>query len=26
VEITISGDPIGTLPAWDKTYPVIPQR
>ena len=26
VEITISGDPIGSLPYWDKTYPVIPQR
>jgi outer membrane protein OmpA-like peptidoglycan-associated protein len=24
VEITISGDSIGSLPAWDKTYPVIP--
>jgi outer membrane protein OmpA-like peptidoglycan-associated protein len=26
VEITISGDPIGSLPYWDKTYPVAPQR
>jgi outer membrane protein OmpA-like peptidoglycan-associated protein len=26
VEITISGDPIGSLPYWDKTYPVTPQR
>ena len=26
VEITISGDAIGNLPAWDKTYPVIPPR
>jgi flagellar motor protein MotB len=25
VEITISGDPIGALPAWDRTYPVVPQ-
>ncbi len=26
VEITISGDPIGTLPYWDKTYSIVPQR
>jgi len=26
VEITISGDPIGTVASWDKTYPLIPQR
>ena len=26
VEITISGDPIGSVPYWDKTYSVIPQR
>jgi outer membrane protein OmpA-like peptidoglycan-associated protein len=24
VEITISGDAIGNLPVWDRTYPVIP--
>lgn len=26
VEITISGDPIGSVAYWDKTYPVVPQR
>ncbi len=26
VEITISGDPIGTVPYWDRTYSVIPRR
>jgi len=26
VEITISGDPIGTVASWDKTYPLVPQR
>jgi outer membrane protein OmpA-like peptidoglycan-associated protein len=26
VEITISGDSIGNLPAWDRTYPVVPPR
>ena len=26
VEITISGDPIGTVASWDRTYPVAPQR
>ncbi|SPF35064.1 OmpA/MotB domain protein [Candidatus Sulfopaludibacter sp. SbA4] len=26
VEITISGDPIGSVASWDKTYPLIPQR
>jgi outer membrane protein OmpA-like peptidoglycan-associated protein len=26
VEITISGDPIGIVASWDKTYPLIPQR
>jgi outer membrane protein OmpA-like peptidoglycan-associated protein len=26
VEITISGDPIGNLPAWDRTYPVTPPQ
>lgn len=26
VEITVSGDPIGTLPYWDKTYSIVPQR
>ncbi|HLK65323.1 MAG TPA: OmpA family protein [Bryobacteraceae bacterium] len=26
VEITIYGDPVGTLPVWDKTYSLAPQR
>jgi outer membrane protein OmpA-like peptidoglycan-associated protein len=26
VEITISGDPIGTVAYWDKSYTVMPQR
>jgi len=26
VEITISGDPIGSLPYWDKAYPLTPNR
>lgn len=26
VEIVIFGDPIGTVPYWDKTYPLIPPR
>ncbi len=26
VEITISGDAIGTMPGWDRTYPVVPPR
>jgi len=26
VEITISGDPIGSLPTWDQTYSVVPRR
>lgn len=26
VEITISGDPIGTVPTWDQTYSVAPRR
>ncbi len=26
VEIVISGDPIGTLPFWDRTYSVVPPR
>ena len=26
VEITVSGDPIGTVASWDRTYPLVPQR
>lgn len=26
VEITISGQPIGSVPYWDKTYPLAPNR
>jgi len=26
VEITISGEPIGSVPYWDKTYPLLPNR
>jgi outer membrane protein OmpA-like peptidoglycan-associated protein len=26
VEITITGDPIGTVPYWDKTYALTPRR
>jgi outer membrane protein OmpA-like peptidoglycan-associated protein len=26
VEIVISGDPIGSLPVWDRTYSLIPRR
>ncbi len=26
VEIVISGDPIGSLPVWDRTYSLIQRR
>jgi len=26
VEITVSGDPIGSVPYWDKTYPLVGNR
>ncbi len=26
VEITVSGDPIGSVPYWDKTYSVLPRQ
>ena len=26
VEITISGDPIGSLPYWDRSYSLVPRR
>jgi outer membrane protein OmpA-like peptidoglycan-associated protein len=26
VEITISGDPIGSVPYWDRTYPLVPRQ